>query len=535
LKHRSQPGRNNRGKKPTPIAYTACLNVQTRDCKGAGAFSFCLPLPHWFHFKEVCDRSDKMPIKEKPARPALECQVRGTIQKYEMLKPGDHVVVAASGGADSTALLLCLNAFGWEFNLSLTVAHLNHRIRAAEADADEEFVRKLAARMGLPFISETADVKREAAASGSNLEELARRKRYEFLRRTASQVKAQKIAVGHTMNDQAETALFRFIRGSGLEGLSAIYPVVDGVVIRPLLECTRKSVEEYLEFKCAAYREDSSNLDVRHARNRIRHELIPYLEKNFNPKLMPTLSREALINREAWAYIEFQTKQAFDAVSRRSEEGMSLAVPDLLRLHPALQKEVLRHAVRECSGSLRGITAKNIDDLLLLCRGGMSGRQVRLHGFAAFREFDNLLLRSPEPSGVAGYCYVLEIPGACRVPENGSVFISSVREPPLDRIRLERWTRAFFEPAALPEFLTIRSRLPGDRYGGPGHRKVKRMLIDKKIPLGRRSVLPMVAAGRDVIWIPGFRPARAYESPPGSEGCVMIEVQSMETTDSDDK
>jgi len=476
-----------------------------------------------------------MPIKEKPARLTLESQVRRTIHKYEMLKRGDHVVVAVSGGADSTALLLCLETLASEFDLTLTAAHLNHRIRAAEADGDEEFARKLAAQMGLPFISETAELKQQAAASGINLEELARRKRYEFLRRAASQIEAQKIAVGHTMNDQAETALFRFIRGSGLEGLSAIHPIVDGVVIRPLLECSRKSVEEYLEVKCAQYREDSSNLDVRYARNRIRHELIPYLEKNFNPNLARTLSREALISREIWSFVESQAKQAFDAVHRRGEEGISLVVPDFLRLHPALQKEVLRHAVKKCSGSLRGITSKNIEDLLLLCRGKMSGRQVCLRGCAAFREFDNLLLRSSERAGTADYAHVLEIPGVCHVPENGSVFICScMSEPPPEKPQQGRWTRAFFEPAALPESLTIRSRLPGDRYGGPGHRKVKRMLIDKKVPLGHRSVLPMVAAGNDVIWIPGFRPARAYESRPGSERCVVIEMRGTETAWPDD-
>jgi tRNA(Ile)-lysidine synthase len=476
-----------------------------------------------------------MSIQEKSARPALESQVRRTIQKYEMLKPGDHVVVAVSGGADSTALLLCLNALASEFNLSLTVAHLNHQIRAAEADADEEFVRELAARMRLPFVSETAEVKQQAMASRSNLEELARWKRYEFLRRTASQVKAQKIAVGHNMDDQAETALFRFIRGSGLEGLSAIHPVVDGVVIRPLLECSRKSVEEYLELQRAPYREDSSNLDFRHARNRIRHELIPYLEENFNPNLIQTLSREALLNREIWSFVKSRTREAFDAVHRRCEGGISLAVPDLLTLHPALQKEVLRYAVKQCSGSLRGITSRNIENLLLLCRNNMSGRHFRLRRFAAFREFDNLLLRSSEPAGTGGYAYVLEIPGICNVPENGAVFICScVGKPLLDRTEQNRWTHAFFEPAALPKSLTVRSRLPGDRYGGPGHRKVKRMLINKKIPLRHRSVLPMVAAGNDVIWIPGFRPARAYESRPGSEECVVIEMRKMEPANPDD-
>lgn len=473
-----------------------------------------------------------MPSKEKPARPALESQVRRTIQKYQMLRPGENVVVAVSGGADSTALLLCLNALASEFKLSLTIAHLNHRIRAAEADADEEFVRKLASRLEIPFVSETAEVKQQAAASRSNLEELARRTRYDFLRRTASRLKAQKIAVGHNLNDQAETVLFRFIRGSGLEGLSAIHPVVDGMVIRPLLECSRRSIQEYLQLMRASYREDSSNLDFRHTRNRIRHELIPYLEKNFNPKVIRTLSREARLHREIASFIESHAKQAFDAVHRRGQKGITLAVSDLIDLHPGLQKEVLRRAIKECTGTLRGITSDNLEDLLLLCREKTSGRRLHLHGFSAFREFDNLLLRTPKPAAAGRYAYTLEIPGVCRVPEAGAVFTCErLEQAPLDQIRQNDRMQAFFEHALLPESLTVRSRNQGDRYGGPGHRKVKRMLINGKIPLEYRSVLPVVAAGNDVIWIPGFRPAIAYEYRPGSGKCVVIEMRSVDSRD----
>ena len=228
----------------------------------------------------ICGRSEPMSAQEHSKKLCrFEIRVRKTIEKHSMLNPGDHVLVAVSGGADSVALLLCLHKLARALPLSLTIAHLNHRIRGQEGDADEDFVRSLSAGLHLPFCSEAIEVKKQAIEGKHNLEELARLKRYEFLRRTARRIGAQKIAVGHNLNDQAETVLFRFIRGSGIEGLSAIHPVVDGLVIRPLLDCSRKEIVEYLKQKGASYRDDSTNKDVQLARNRIRMELVPYLEK----------------------------------------------------------------------------------------------------------------------------------------------------------------------------------------------------------------------------------------------------------------
>jgi tRNA(Ile)-lysidine synthase len=299
-----------------------------------------------------------MPVtKQSDKNFPLEIRVRKTIQNHKMIAPGEHVLVAVSGGADSVALLLCLKTLASELHLSLTVAHLNHRIRGLEGDADEDFVRSLSSNLQLPFVSEIIEVKQQAEATKQNLEELARRTRYDFLRRTAQRVSAGKIAVGHTLNDQAETVLFRFIRGSGMEGFSAIHPVLEGLVIRPLLDCSRDSILEYLQKKGANHREDSTNKDLQHTRNRIRRELLPYLEEHFNPQLVATLSREALVAREAWSFIESHALRAFESLhSRHGDAGILLDAKGLLELHPALQKQVLRRALKECLGSLRGIS-----------------------------------------------------------------------------------------------------------------------------------------------------------------------------------
>jgi tRNA(Ile)-lysidine synthase len=457
---------------------------------------------------------------------AFEIRVRRTIQKHFMLNPGEHVLVAVSGGADSVALLLCLHKLASEFDLSLTIAHLNHRIRGPEGDEDEDFVRGLSAGLQLPFYSEAIEVKKQAVEGKHNLEEFARQKRYEFLRRTARRIGAQKIAVGHNLNDQAETILFRFIRGSGVEGLSAIHPVVDGLVIRPLLECSREAIVKYLKQKGADYRDDSTNKNMEHTRNRIRMELVPYLEKTLNPRLGETLAREAFLSRETWSFIEAEAKAALEGLCRRVDNGISIELHGLETLHPALQKQVLRQALKECLGSLRGVTSRHVDGILSLCGAGHSGGQIRIsRQSVAVRQFDTLLLTKQPPQQLPSFSYRLDIPGECRIPEAGVVFRSKICSiPDLKTIRSKSSTQAFLDPQALPQFLTIRSKEPGDRYGGPGHRKVKKLLIDGKVPLLQRFDLPMVAAGKDVVWIPGFRPARTCSARPESQNCILVEM-----------
>jgi tRNA(Ile)-lysidine synthase len=465
----------------------------------------------------------KLAVKLTP----LENRVLKTIRTYAMLAPGQRVVVAVSGGADSTALLLCLHALKPLLNCDLTVAHLNHCLRGKEGDEDEAFVRRLSAELGLPYETESIEVLTQASDAKQNLEQAAREKRYDFLRRVADKRGAQKIAVGHNRNDQAETALFRFLRGSGIEGLSAIHPVVDGRVIRPMLECSRDSILEYLKQRGCEYREDSSNTDLRYSRNRIRRELIPYLEENFNPGLVDTLAREALLIRETWALFEALALETFNRLVHPVDNGISLKIEAIKVLHPALQKQVLRCALRRCLGSLRGISLANVEAVLALCMHSQSGGRILLpHNAIALRQFDDLLLLRNAPCSCAGFSYELEVPGYCYVAEACAAFRTEIRESPERGTAKDYVIRTFLEPSALQTPLIIRSRIAGDRYGGAGRRKVKRMLIDAKIPLIRRDDLPMVVSGRDVIWIPGFRPAKAYRAGRGSKTSVMIEVKT---------
>jgi tRNA(Ile)-lysidine synthase len=322
------------------------------------------------------------------------------------------------------------------------------------------------------------------------------------------------------------------MRGSGIEGLSAVRPVLGDGVVRPLIDCPRALIRRYLEDKNIRWREDSTNAELHYARNRIRLELIPYLEKNFNPGIIATLARGTGIARETWDFIESHARAALANLRIETEEGISLDIAGLLSLHPALQKQVLRLALKDGFGSPRNISAAHIENLLTLCGKRPGGGETPLPGGSrGLRSFDRLLLQKHPPAPEAGYSYSTGFPGELHVPEIRALFRFTIisRQDAMETDRENRH-QAILYLAALPESLTVRSRKPGDRYGGGNHRKVKKMLIDAKIPLDRRAALPMLAAGGEVVWIPGFKPARGYEVRQESDACLLVEILEPEIT-----
>jgi tRNA(Ile)-lysidine synthase len=456
----------------------------------------------------------------------FEEQVRATVRKYGMLAPGEHVLVAVSGGADSVALLYCLHALASFWPVSLTAAHLNHRIRGLESDLDEQFVRDLCRRLQIPLVCTAVDVPARAAARRQNLEEAAREARYGFLHTTADSVGAARIAVGHTLNDQAESVLLRLLRGSGSSGLAGIYPVLDGRIVRPLIEASRRTILRYLDALGASFREDSSNLNLQHRRNRIRHELIPLLEHSYNPRLLKTLAREADLAREVSGYLDEQSWELYQSLSCCLAGGMSLACRELTGLHPAMQKFVLRHAIREVRGSLRKISSAHIEAALGLA-AKRSGRSIRLPGGATvLRQFADLVFLAAPPED-AGFCYELPVPGERSIPEAGLRFSARISEPRLESSgRACRKSRALLALDPPPPTLTIRTRHPGDRYGGAGHKKLKKLLIDARIPLAERNRLPVVVAGSAVVWIPGFDAPKSLIPHSETGRCVVVEIDA---------
>ena len=453
-----------------------------------------------------------------------------TIRDRGLLCAGERVAVAVSGGADSAALLRVLLELRAELGIVLAVAHFNHELRGADSDADEQFVAELAQRYGLPFFAGRANVREHAVANKLSIEHAARELRYQWLIELAHEQRFEAIATAHTHDDQAETVLMKFLRGAGTKGLAGIHPLLvrDAVrIVRPLLETSRAEVEQYLASINQPWREDKSNRDTRFARNRIRHELLPLLEREYNPNLRDLLNEAAEV---ALAEEDYWQKKAEAFIEQWNEAPGTLLLHDklghsdgLLAVPLALQRRILKSFLER-----QGLpTDFHHVETLRHCALGETS-QVDLPGGWLARRVGNGLELTPygiRPSDVvAGYECSLPIPGRCVIPAAQltvqATVISSdlaVCEAPGALLRLD----------SVGSELLIRNWVPGDRFR-PAHtgseEKLKRLFAEKRIPADQRPLWPVALAGSRIVWVRGFPVAHDCAWVPGSGDGVRIDV-----------
>ncbi len=404
-------------------------------------------------------------------------------------------MVGLSGGPDSVALLDALRDLGAKKGFRVVAAHLDHALRSDSA-ADAAFCADLCARLGVPFRSGRADVRARARREGGGIEQAARLERYAFLRAVMGEEGAEAVAVAHTRDDQAETFLLRLLRGAGGAGLSAMRPR-RGDVVRPLLEVSRAEVRLHLEARGLPWREDPSNADPVFLRNRVRAELLPYLESRFNPGLKEALARSAALLADEAALLGTLAGDLYEGMARREGGGVILGRAVLAAAPPALARLALRRALEE-TGGLRGLTSAHVERLLLLARAAApSGRRWALPGgrVALFR-FGELWV-GPRAEPVAPFAFPLEVPGRVELP-GGMAVVAGLPEAapasPGDAV------------VAAPEGepLLVRTRRPGDRVHRRGREmSLRRFLMERRIPADQRGGLPLVAAGSEVLWVPG--------------------------------
>lgn len=310
----------------------------------------------------------------------LADRVLGFVRQHSLTSAQETVIVGVSGGPDSVCLLHLLAGLKDRLGIELHVAHLDHMLRGAESEADAQYVSHLARRLGVAATLERRDVKRHQAEHRLSLEEAGRQVRYQFFARVAAKVGTQRIAVGHTSDDQAETVLMRLLRGAGNLGLQGMQPLTEwdslgdstGLkIVRPLLEVSRKEVEDYCRQHALTPREDSSNLSPSHLRNRVRNELMPLL-RNYNPRIDEALVRTADTLAAELAFFQQQVSQAWERVVSEEAGDLVLEAQELKSLHPALQRHLLREVVRRLLDSLEDIEWKHIEkmrDALVLPKG----------------------------------------------------------------------------------------------------------------------------------------------------------------------
>ena len=456
------------------------------------------------------------------------------IRSRKLVAPGDKVLLALSGGADSTALLCLFLEIRSQLDLELAAAHLNHGLRKKESDADAEFVRSLAADCHLPCVVEKLSPRERP--KGGNAQARAREQRYRFLQRIGDALGAQRIALAHTRNDQAETVLLRLLRGSGSLGLAAIPVSRADRFIRPLLSIEREELRTYLRSRGVGWREDSSNRDLRFARNKVRHELIPWLEKSFNPSIVDVLARTAENLRGDAESLEWLVGDLAGRHADPADARLGWRQSWLNTLPPGLRSQLVRHALGILDPGKRALK-KQVDAVLELLQDHKSGKSVRIGRIQAAREFDRLLFRElPASPSVESYRHPLGIPGQVRLHQVGLVFETYLNQGSSGLPFLDRW-EIHLSPQAVARGLEVRSWQNGDAYrplGSSRPRKIKELFLRKRIGLSARAGWPVVTCGGKIVCARSFPVAAGSEWRRPSQGAVRVVIEERALQDGPD-
>jgi len=491
-------------------------------------------------------------------------RVLETIARHEMIRPGGRIGLGVSGGADSVAMLRIFADLRSQLGITILVLHFHHQLRGIEADEDERFVKSLAAELHLEFESGRADVAAEAKLHGWNLEDAARRLRYQFFSTVAEARGLDRIAVAHTSNDQAETVLSHLLRGTGLAGLAGIYPVA-GLIIRPLIELGREELREFLSGLGQTWREDETNQDTSRMRARIRHQLIPFLLRDFDPAAVTRLSRLAAHAREDEVLFRSLEDARFHALALRETSGaISLSVADLLSpLSPLIPAEraakrststrstlaFSRRLVRRIFAELRGgreqLTSQHVDSVIDLAAKSQSGARIDLPGIRVERIFDRLCFtdvsitlsctqENENTRESRDFSYTVSRPARL---ESASIVVTEIHRrfnlkmvdwPPAQSDTVKARGALDFDRVQWP--LVLRNWRPGDSYRPHGSRRVrklKRLLLESRVPQRARGGWPVLTSEGKVVWASGCPVAEEFAASTGTQlGLVIGEEEA---------
>jgi tRNA(Ile)-lysidine synthase len=462
-----------------------------------------------------------------------------------MMRPGDRVGVAVSGGADSMALLLLLLELREKLGVVLSVVHFNHKLRGKASDADEKFVAKLAAVHGVEFHTASVHVAQKAKKEKTNLEDTARRARYDYFHSLVDSGALTRIAVAHTADDQAETVLAHILRGTGLTGLGGIHPVA-GTVIRPLLQFRKKELRAYLRAKKQKWREDATNRDTTRTRARIRRKLLPLLEKQFQSAIVEHLTTLAELAREDESFLEAVAEKRTAELVQKHGEGLRIAAKDLLEPlnsveeASALSKRLVRHIVKSLKPRTGQLGAGTVKALLELARYGQSGTSLPLPGGVEVRRGrDELAFYAIERKSAANtssktpeFEYNIDLPHSAqelRVAELGCVFRFMVIDWPAKRAETST-DGAVLDRDRLRLPLILRNWRPGDRMRPLGHRnahKLKRLLNEKRISRWARDGWPVLTSGGILAWARGFHVAAEFAADERTRAGMVIAEEAL--------
>jgi tRNA(Ile)-lysidine synthase len=448
------------------------------------------------------------------------------IERHSMFSAGMRIGVAVSGGADSLCLLYLLHEIGPRWNLHLQVIHIDHGIRGEVSKADAQFVQRTAAEFAIPFHLREVQI----LQNPDNLEQAARNARHDFYRELLASGSVDRIATGHTLSDQAETVLYRLIRGAGLAGLCGILPVTREGLVRPLLDITREETQSWLQEREIEWRDDISNADLRFARNRIRHHVLPMLRSEFNPQIDLTLAHLAVLAQDEedyWSRLLSSQVKANPAFFN---------IDDLTAETPALARRKIRGAIDHVKGDLRQVDFAHIETVLEVARSQQGSGRVQLPGLDIYRSFDWIRIA---PAGFDSarerqYRFPVNVPGSVTLPyQSGTIhFGIHPRGAHVNITNELDWERlTSFEPdaagavGAKSGLLELRNWRPGDQYRPTNvgqSEKIKLLFQEARIPLWERRHWPVLTCNDRIVWSRLFGSAAEFAAGEDSRWILRV-------------
>ncbi len=458
-------------------------------------------------------------------------KVLSTINKHNLIQKGDKIVLGLSGGPDSVCLLHVLNRLKKDFNIEIYAAHLNHQIRGIEAQKDALYVSKLCEDMGIVFFVKSINVPKYCENEGLSLEEGARKLRYEMFYEIKDKIKANKIAIGHNLNDQAETVMMRIMRGTGLKGLKGIDYIRDNCIIRPILDVERNEIEEYCEAYNLNPRIDKTNLENIYTRNKIRLDLLPHMKDNFNSNVIESIVRMSNSLKSDNDYIEKEAEAKFREVSNIKEKGfVEINLDDFVCLHDAIKVRVLRNSIKHILGDTNFVDQRHIEDIMSLEDNSKVNKMLTLpRNIFVYRKKDSIILTNEEIVNE-------EIEFYYNVPSNGFIKIKELKQiietqvMSIDRyksMKLDNSSKGF-DFNKVKGGIVIRSRRQGDKIKlAMGSKKVKDLFIDLKIPREERCKIPIITDSEGIICVGDYKISENYKIDENTKEVLKINFNKL--------
>ena len=442
-------------------------------------------------------------------------KVLDTINRHNLIEKGDKIVLGISGGPDSVCLLHILNRLKETLDIEIYAAHLNHQIRGLEAQKDALYVTQLCEEMGIKYFVKSIDVPKYCKENKLSIEDGARKLRYEMFYEIMTRTHANKIAIAHNENDQAETILMRIMRGTGLQGLRGIEYIRDNVIIRPILDIERSEIEDYCEQYNLNPRIDQTNLDPIHTRNKIRLKLIPYMQENFNSNVIKSIVRMTSSIKEDSDYIESNALMKFEEICSISDESIEIPVDLFVDLHNSIKYRVLRYAIKYVLGDTNFIDQKHILEIIELEPEKKVGKKLNLpRGLFVYRKKNSIIITIKEIiSEEIEFCYKVPKNGFVKIKELGTLVETETMS--IEKYNItkgENKDNKWFDADKIKGDLNVRTRKAGDKINiSVGNKKLKTLFIDMKIPKEERCRIPILVDEEDVLSVGTYRVSEKFK------------------------